>query len=135
MSELGKEDSILSYKGMESDNKVLTGSNTSKFFKKGTHASNNTGSNSIRSIAGVQNIKEMRKKALQKKSTLLFIDPNHDHMNDPHSQNRNLNGQSPQNKFFKTKTMIDNYTNSKSFKADSRASDDQMKNSKFLFVK
>ena len=56
--------------------KHITGSNNSKMNIFGSRKSNNTGSNSIRSGVDVTQTKQLRKIALQKKSTLLFIKDN-----------------------------------------------------------
>lgn len=111
--ELGKEDSIISYKGMENfvSDKGFTGSSTSKFIRNNSKNSNNTNTNSVLS-AGKKNIfKEKRKLALQKKSTLLFIQ---DSPNDLKSKNNVFvfNQRPPvnnMNKITKKKTMINEY--------------------------
>lgn len=68
--------------------RIFTGSNTSKFHRKNTRQSNYTNSNSVKSAHNrVIYMKEQRRKALQKKSTLLFIQENQENPNDPQSRN------------------------------------------------
>jgi hypothetical protein len=122
---LGKEDSIISYKGMENfvSDKGFTGSNTSKFIRHNSKNSNNTNTNSAKSTVKMNVIKKNRKLALQKKSTLLFIQEN---PNDNGGKNNvfGFHHRPPINeisKLTKKKTMISEYrggsliTRSKSF--------------------
>jgi hypothetical protein len=57
---LGKDDSNFSYKGMDmgTTEKPMTGSNTSRFFKRGTSNSKYTGSNSNASTKNRPNNKD-----------------------------------------------------------------------------
>lgn len=98
--------------------KYNSNSISTKFNRKESKNSN-TNSNSVRSGVGVSQYKQMRKQALQKKSTLLFIQDNNEKSKTPilgsHRRNDDLISQN-RDKSMMNDIMSNKFSKSRSFK-------------------